>query len=53
MATTPEEVTTMMTTCSLTPLQGDADNEQFAQTKEELVEIFGQIPTSYGGASMG
>ena len=39
----------MMTTCSLTPLQGDADNEQFTQTKEELVEIFGQIPTSYGG----
>ena len=53
MATTPEEVTTMMATCSLTPLQGDADNAQFTQTREELVKIFGTIPTSYGGCEHG
>ena len=31
------------------PLQGDADNTQFTQTREELVEIFGRIPTLYRG----
>ena len=53
MATTPEEVTTMMATCGLTPLQGDADNAQFTQTREELVDIFGRISTSYGGGEHG
>ena len=50
---TPDQVAALFLASSLTPIIGDANYEQFKQTRSELVAILAQIPSPLGGGNHG
>ena len=50
---TPDQVTALFLTSCLTAIVGDANYEQFKQTRTELVDFLAQVPSPLGGGKHG